>query len=60
MITIEWHLLVYILINVVVFIWSITRDDDEGLLGSDRMWAFLLFLLVLVMSTLIYGGCFWW
>ena len=60
MITIEWHLLIYIIVNAFVFVWAITRDGTEGYLGSDRGWAFMLFLLVLIISTSIYGGIFWW
>lgn len=60
MITIEWHLLVYIGVNLFVFIWAITRDGHEGYLGSSKTWAFFLFILVLIISTLIYGGLFWW
>ena len=60
MITFEWHLLIYILVNAVVFIWAITRDDYEGFLGSNRDWAIILFFLVLIISTSIYGGIAWW
>ena len=61
MIVIEWHLLVYIIINLLVFIWAVTRDGDAGfLLGSYRFWAFVFFLLVAIISTLIYGGIYWW
>lgn len=60
MITIEWHLLIYIIVNLLVFIWAVTRDDYEGFLGSDRTWAFFLFLIVALITTLIYGGIYWW
>lgn len=60
MIVIEWHLLVYIIVNLLVFIWAITRDGDDGLLGSDRFLALGLFWLVAIISTLIYGGIYWW
>ena len=60
MITIEWHLFIYILVNVIVLIWAITRDDYEGFLGSNMDWAMLLFLLVLIISTSVNGGIFWW
>lgn len=60
MITFEWHLLIYILINASLFVWAITRDDYEGFLGSDQTWAFFFFVLVLIISTSIYGGIFWW
>lgn len=60
MIIIEWHLLIYILVNVVIFIWAITRNGEVGFLGSDRLWATMLFFLFFIISTLIYGGIFWW
>ena len=62
MIVIEWHLLVYIIINLLVFIWAVTRDGNTGFLdlGSDRFWAFGFFWLVAIISTLIYGGIYWW
>lgn len=60
MIVIEWHLLVYVIVNLVIFTWAITRDKTEGLIGSDRGWAMILFLLFLIVSTLLYGGIFWW
>lgn len=60
MITFEWHLLIYILINAALFVWAITRDGYDGFLGSDRTWAMLFFFLVLTISTSIYGGIFWW
>lgn len=60
MITFEWHLLIYIIANLIIFIWAITRDGTEGFLGSDRGWAIILFLLFLIVSTLLYGGIFWW
>lgn len=60
MIVIKWHLLIYIIINLIVFIWAITRNGDEGYLGSDRFWALGFFCLVAIISTLIYGGIYWW
>lgn len=60
MITFEWHLLIYIAINLILFIWAITRDDYDGFLGSDRTWAMLFFFIVLIISTSVYGGIFWW
>lgn len=60
MIVIEWHLLIYIIVNLAIFIWAITRDGQEGFLGSDRGWALAAFFLFLIISTLLYGGIFWW
>lgn len=60
MIVIEWHLLIYIIVNLAIFIWAITRDSQEGFLGSDRGWALVVFFLFLIISTLLYGGIFWW
>lgn len=52
--------MIYILINLIVFVWAITRDGYEGFLGSDRTWAMFLFFIVFIISTLVYGGIFWW
>lgn len=60
MITFEWYLLIYILVNAVVFIWAITIDDYDDFLGSDRTWALCAFILCLLFTTLFYGGMFLW
>lgn len=60
MITIEWHLLAYIVFNLVVLIWAISRDNYDKYFGSDRFWALILFIILAIMSTLLYGGIYWW
>lgn len=60
MITITWHLLLLIILEVVGLIWVITRNDSSGWLGSDREWAGIAYVILSVVAISIYGGIFWW
>lgn len=60
MITITWHLLLLIILEVLGLIWVITRNDSSGWLGSDREWAGIAYVILSVVAISIYGGIFWW
>lgn len=60
MITITWHLLLLIIIEIAGLIWVTTRDGSSGWLGSDRYWAGITYFIVSVVAISIYGGVFWW
>lgn len=60
MITITWHLLLLIILEVVGLIWVITRNGSSGWLGSDREWAGIAYMVISVIVISVYGGIFWW
>ncbi len=62
MITITWHLILYMLIEIVGFIWAICSDDTEhGYVGlSTRDCRIMLWIILSIIFTTIYGGIFWW
>lgn len=60
MITITWHLLLLIILEVVGLIWVITRNGSSGWLGSDREWAGIAYMIISVIIISVYGGIFWW
>ena len=60
MITITWHLLTLIILEIAGLIWVITRDGSSGWLGSDRDWAGIAYFIMSVIAISIYGGVFWW
>jgi phage-related holin len=60
MITITWQLLILIILEVLGFIWVITRNGNGGFLGSDRDWAGIAYIVLSIVAISIYGGIFWW
>ena len=62
MITIEfsWHLLILIAVLVIGFIWVMSLDDSDGLLGSERTWGCFFYIVGAAFAAIIYGGIFWW
>ncbi|MEG1684565.1 MAG: hypothetical protein RR319_01270 [Bacteroides sp.] len=59
-ITISWNIAAYVLILVCSFIFAITRDDNPGWFGSSKDLAQLLWVLLTIVFTAIWGGVFWW
>ena len=61
MITITWHLAVLLTIGVIWLIYVITRSDDSGgYFGSNRDWAWILYVIGNLIIIPTYGGIFWW
>lgn len=60
MVTITWHLLTLIILEIAGLIWVITRDGSSRWLGSDRDWAGIAYFIMSVIAISIYGGVFWW
>lgn len=60
MITITWHLLTLIILEIAGLIWVATRDGSSGWLGSDRDLAGILYFILSIIVLAIYGGIFWW
>ncbi len=60
MITITWHLLTLIALEIAGLIWVVTRNDSNGWLGSDREWAGIAYVILSVIAISVYGGIFWW
>ena len=59
MITISWHLLMFIIIIAGLWIFTFTRDD-RGQYGTSRdLWTTISIVLTIIL-ILIYGGIFWW
>lgn len=61
MIRITWHLILYILIEIIGFVWAISSSDDDGSYGiSTRDCRIIFWLIASIIGILIYGGIFWW
>lgn len=54
MIHIHWHLVLYIVI--IVFLLVKSGDDD----GRDYGFGCLIYGVLIIFVTLVYGGIFWW
>ena len=42
----SWHLLILIAALVIGFIWVMSLDDFDGLLGSERTWGCFFYIVV--------------
>ena len=54
MISIHWHLLLYVAIVVLIIIKGFSAEDDR--FGMNAVFASMMALIV----TMVYGGIFWW
>ena len=59
MITISWHLFMFIVIIAGLWIFTFTRDDCGQYATSRDLWLTLSIVLTIIL-ILIYGGIFWW
>lgn len=62
MITISWHLILYILLEIIGFVWALCGDDTSGgyISITTRDYRVILWIVLSIILTLIYGGIFWW
>lgn len=60
MITISWNFIVYVLVLVCTYAFAATRDNIPGWFGSSRDWAIILWIILGIIFTAIWGGIFWW
>lgn len=56
MITISWHLILYI-VFAVYCLYKAANDSSRGI-GAG--FPFALWIILLIVVTAIYGGIFWW
>ena len=59
-ITLTWHLMALIIIELIGLLWVATRDSSSGYLGSERDWAGVAYVVLSMIAISIYGGIFWW
>lgn len=59
-IKVSWHLLLLIIALVAGIIWVCTLDDSSSVMGSDRGWGCLFFVIIAIIALAVYGGIFWW
>ncbi len=60
MITLTWHLMLYMLVIIIGLVWAIMGDDDGAYGISARDCRMILWIILTIIITLIYGGIFWW
>ena len=60
MITLSWHLFLYLLVEIMGLVWAIKGDDDCAYGISTRDCRFIAWVILTIIITLIYGGIFWW
>ena len=60
MITMTWHFILFMLIEIVGFVWTICGDDYGSYGISARDCRIVLWIILTIVLTLIYGGIFWW
>lgn len=59
-VTIGWNIIVYVLALICTFVFAITRDNSPTWLGSSRDWEIMLWIVLTLFFTAIWGGIFWW
>ena len=58
--TMTWHLILYMLVLIIGFVWAIMGDDDGAYGISTRACRLILWIILTIVISLIYGGIFWW
>lgn len=56
--TLPWIIL--IALAVILGIWILASSSASGYLGSDRDFAILVSVVIMIVAVLIVGGIFWW
>lgn len=59
-IKVSWHLLLLIIALVAGVVWVFSLEDSPTMLGSQRYWGSLIFVIIAIFELVVYGGIFWW
>lgn len=59
-IKVSWHLLLLIIALVAGIIWVFSLDDSSTIMGSQRDWGCLVYVIIAIIALAVYGGIFWW
>ena len=56
--TLPWIIL--IALGAILGVWILTSDTTPGYFGSDRGFAIVVSIVIMILAFFIVGGFFWW
>ena len=56
--TLPWIIL--IALAVILGVWILTSSSTPGYLGSDRDFAIVVSVVIMIVAVLVVGGFYWW
>lgn len=59
-VTLTTPVIILIILALVLGVWIFSCDNTDTFLGSNRSWATLVSVIVMIIAFLIVGGIWWW